>query len=110
MKSSWISGIVTLYLIILGCAFMAEGGTTGDAFSSIATDNASVFIRPSYSSFDELVSFKEAGEFLKNWGQMLMLYSPTVFDGQMIWFYWFFCFPVACAMIFTIFAIVFGRL
>jgi len=87
---------------------MASGGAAGDAFSSIATDNASVFIRPSYASFNVLVSFAEAGEFLKYWGQMLMLYSPTVFDGQVIWFYWFFCFPVACAMIFTIFTIVKG--
>ncbi len=108
MKSSWITGIVTLYLIILGAELMATGGTGGSEFTNVATENTSIFTSPVYVSVNVLAWLDQAAQFLAYWAALLLLWSPTVFSGQMIWVWWFVCFPIDCAMIFTIFTIVKG--
>lgn len=113
MKISWIMAVVTLYLLILGCELMVIGGTGGSSFDNIVTTNQSVMIQPSVASSGSVSSgdyslFQNVGNFLKVWIPIFTLTSPAVFSGHLIWFWWFVCFPIDCAMVFAVMTVIRG--
>jgi hypothetical protein len=110
MRTGWIIGVMMFYLVILGLELMATGGTI---FSNAVTNAAGTLLQPEIASSSNIVT--QAWSVLANIGayasaivSVVLLWSPTVFAGYMIWFYWFICFPVACAMIYGVVTLIRG--
>ncbi len=122
MKISWVQGVIMLYLLILGCELMANTGGGGvysgnvsGEFRNVVTENQSTLIEPAYSSGSSggVISniwtvATNIGPVLATIAGFLVLWSPTVFSGNLLWAWWFICFPTDVAMIFAILAMVRG--
>lgn len=110
MKTSWLIGVMMLYMLILGCEMLASGGTS---LSSNFTSSAGPLLQPSFTSSSTVAAqtwavLTDIVGYAKALVSAILLWSPTVFTGYLLWFYWFICFPVACAMIFTIISVIRG--
>ncbi len=118
MKTSWIIGVVMLYLLIFACEVFVTGGTTlagttSSGVTNIVTDNSTSLMSPNLQESTNAFTSAWAiatgvARYLSLIIQVLFLWCPTVFSGYMIWFWWFICFPVDCGMIFSIVTIIRG--
>jgi len=113
MKTSWIIGVVMLYLIIMGLESWATGGTTLGSSGNIATSSQSTLMSPPLAESTNLFSSAWAvvtnvAFYLRDLMGIFILWSPTVFSGYLIWVWWGVCFPVDVAMVFGIVAMVRG--
>ena len=110
MKSSWVMGIVMMYLLILALEMMVTGGSV---FASIPSSNQSIFMQPDISSSGGVIAdlwtiITNVGRYLKVFAEILVLWAPTVFSGYLLWIWWFICFPIDCMMVFAIVTIARG--
>lgn len=120
MKISWVLGVIMFYILILCCELFATHGggsvyssNTTVEFTNVATQNQSLTIEPSYLTSSSTASAAwtvatNIGQTLGIISSFLVLWSPTVFSGNMLWVWWFVCFPTDVAMIFAILALVRG--
>jgi hypothetical protein len=110
MKTSWIIGIMMMYLIIMGLEMWATGGTT---FSNNVTTNQSTLTQPSMTESSNIFTGAWAvmtgvATYIVSWLGIFVLWSPTVFSGYLIWLWWGICFPVDVGMVFGVVGIVRG--
>ena len=120
MKTSWIIGVVMLWLLILSCEMFASGRPLGVITAegqNVLTDNGTVSVlQGAASPIQESGSIftgawaimTHVADYLRAFISILLLWSPTVFVGYYLWVWWFICFPVDCAMIFGIVSLVRG--
>lgn len=104
MKTSWIIGIVMLYLGILFLEMVTTGSST---FASSVTSQQGVLTSPTVAGTTGVIA--QAFTFVSNVKAyldvlipMLGLWSPTVFSGIMSWVWWFTCFPIDVGIVVSI--------
>jgi len=110
MKSSWIAGVFMFYLLIFGVELIV---TEGNVFSNVITSGAGTLSQPSFAVSSNIFSQVWAvlsiiGDYISMFIQAVFLYNASVFSGYMVWFYWFICFPVACATIYGVVQLIRG--
>jgi hypothetical protein len=121
MKTSWIMGIMMVYLLILSLEMIATGGTVLGASASYQVDSANYtfaqgagkLVAPEISNSSNVIAqawsaISNIGPYLNIAIAILLLWSPTLFAGNMIWVWWFVCFPTCVGMVFSIISIARG--
>lgn len=118
MKTSWIIGVMMAYLVIFAVEMFLTGGTSFGATTSsgivnTATANQSTLMFPELQESTNIFTAAWAtltglGVYLKLVLQMLVLWSPTLFTGNLLWFWWFVCFPVDVGMVIGLIFVVRG--
>ncbi len=118
MKTSWMIGCIMAYLLIFAAEMVATGGTvfnatTASGISNVAAVNQTGLMAPTIQESTNVFTAAWAviagvAAYLRLILQMLALWSPTIFVGDYLWFYWFICFPVAAGMVVSIVFIVRG--
>ena len=111
MKTSWIIGVVMLWLLILACEMFATGGVTLGVGAGVQPTlmGAGMPIAESSSIFTGAWAIMtHVADYLRAFISILLLWAPTVFVGYYLWVWWFICFPVDCALIFGIVSLVRG--
>lgn len=113
MKYSFAQGIVIFYLVLMGLQMIVSGSSSTSATGVGAElhDYALPSELTAHTDPDTGQSSVEIGastiaSSIWNLGQMAVLYFPGVFQGNLVWFWWFICFPTAVAfwvVMFTIF-------
>ena len=101
MKTSWIIGVMMLYLLIFGIEMMV---TEGDAFNVTQQDQLTALMSPAMTNQSGVVSGAVAfvaniGTYFATFVSALFLWSPSVWTGYLIWFWLFFCLPISVGMI-----------
>lgn len=110
MKTSWIIGIVTLYLIIFAVEMMVTKGT---AFSSGVNGQLNSMMGISMANYSNsntaFVSLIiNAGTYIMTFINVVFLWSPTVFAGYGIWFWQFICLPVSIGTVISMVQVIRG--
>jgi uncharacterized membrane protein len=105
MKTSLIIGVVQLYLVIVFCEMVVTGASI---FAPALTSQQGVLSSPTMASSSIATFITNAGQFLAALIPALLLYSPTVFSGNMAWVWWFTCFPIDVGIVASIIWIVRG--
>ncbi len=110
MKTSWIIGVFMFYMLIVGIAMMVASTNTPDSDVMSIIDT---LIRPSIvnqaGSASAFVSFvRDIGTYFMAFLGALFLYFPSVWQGHLIWFYYFVCIPVSVGMVLSIVTILRG--
>lgn len=113
MKQAWIVGTIMLYIILMGLQMFVTGGTetSESGVGSELYDYEFPAEVTAHTDPDSGQSSVEIGagtiaSAIWNVGKMAMLYFPGLFQGDYVWFWWVFCFPVAVSfwvVMFTIF-------
>jgi hypothetical protein len=113
MKQSWVVGTIALYMILMGLQMIVSGtfstSSTGVG-SELYAEQFPAELAPHTDPDSGQSSVEiEAGTIatsIWNVGQMAMLYFPALYQGNYVWFWWIFCFPIALSfwvVMFTIF-------
>ena len=119
MKVGLIIGIAMIYIIVLGLQMVALGvdditdannlGKILDGYNPDTQQNEGVYpgaleTHTNASTGQSEAAFN-AGDFVriaKTVGGMSMLYSPVLFQGSYLWFWFIFCFPISIAFWLTL--------
>jgi hypothetical protein len=110
MKTSWLMGVVIIYMGLWVYEMMLTGGTS---LTNIITTNAGVLLQhqvvsSSNIALQALTGLMNIGAYIVAVIQVIFLWCPTVWTGYMLWFYWFICFPIACATVYAIVTLIRG--
>lgn len=110
MKTSWIIGVITIYLIIMAAELMATNGT---AFSASTSENLTTLMSPTMANYSSSTSafasiVTNVGTYVMTFLQAMFLWSPTIFSGYWIWFWLFICLPVSIGMVLSVVQILRG--
>lgn len=114
MRHGFVMGIIMLYMIVLGLQAIALGesdisSANGlanilDGYNTETRQNEGIFpggvethTNASTGQSEVAVKAGEGAGMLNAIKNMAMLYSPVIFHGNYIWFWWIFCFPIAGA-------------
>ena len=89
MKSSWWLGIIMAYMVILGWELVVTGGTSFSQNNFIAQQ----------TTLSSIPILGDVISYVSTIGQALLLYSPSIFQGYMLWVWWFVCFPLDVMMV-----------
>jgi hypothetical protein len=110
MRTGTLVGIVILYMVILGLEMMVTGGID---FTNNVTNSAGALLQPDVAASGNIATqtwavISNIGSYVGAIFGAILLWSPTVFSGYMLWLYWFICFPIACAMIYAVITMIRG--
>ncbi len=118
MRLSWVQGVFMFYLLIFGLEVMLTGGvslgaTTSSGIENAATNNQTTLMQPEFATSANIITgawtiVKNIVGFLGILVKVLALWAPTVFGGDMIWVWWYICFPTDVAMVFAILSLARG--
>jgi hypothetical protein len=111
MRTGTLIGVVMLYIIILGLEMMVTGGAN---FTNPVTTSAGALLQPDVAASGNIATqtwavVSNIGSYIGAIFGAIMLWSPTIFSGYMLWLYWFFCFPIACALIYGVVTMIRGN-
>lgn len=112
MKTSWIIGVMMMYLLIMGLEMWASGGTSFSTGNAIA-NNQSTLMSPTLTESTNIFTgawavMNNVAVYIQTVLGIFVLWSPTVFSGYLVWLWWGVCFPVDIGMVFGIVGIVRG--
>ncbi len=104
MKTSWIIGVVMMYILILSVELVVTGGT---AFGTTAQGNLNGLTSNTMTNYSSGTSaftaiFSQAGSYFMTFLNAVMLWSPTLFSGYYVYFWLFFCLPIDIGMVMSI--------
>lgn len=104
MKTSWIIGIMSLYLLILGAELMLTEGT---AFSAGTREQMQTLLSPVMANYSNTTTafastIINGGAIIMTFLNAVFLYSPTLFASYGMWFWFYICLPIAVGTIISI--------
>ena len=107
MKTSWVIGVLMIYIFIFFCEILVTNGPMFNQSSlnpllSVSLYNSSGIIA---STATFMVNI---GNYIYGLIQILTLYQPTVFAGNYFYLWLFLCLPIDIGMIFSIASIIRG--
>jgi hypothetical protein len=109
LKTAWIVGIVMAYLLIFALEMWSTGAESLDIAGNAATASQTMLSALGGTPISGLLAMGVTFfSYIVAILQMLILYAPTVFAGDMIWVWWFVCFPVDVGMVLSIIAVMRG--
>jgi len=109
MKGSWWPGIIMLYFILLLCAGIAEGNNQFSSANMAYLDvlKSPIITDPGSLSAVEFLGGAATfalgvGRFILAMFPILFLYSPTLYSGAWLWFYFLLPLPIALGTIISL--------
>jgi hypothetical protein len=97
------------YLAIFAVEMFVTGGlifgaTTASGMSNVATVNQTALLAPTIQESTNVFTAAWAiitgvAPYLRLLLQIVFLWCPTVFVGDMLWLYWFVCFPISVGFV-----------
>ena len=110
MKTSWIIGVMMLYLLIFAAEMMVTGGT---AFNATQHSQLERLMAPTMTNQSGVVSgavalVSNAGTYFVTFVSALFLWSPSVWTGYLVWFWLFICLPISIGMVIGVVTILRG--
>jgi hypothetical protein len=94
-------GVMMFWLLIFASEMMVTNATSFNPTGLTGTVNVTVTSGSNFMStiFTYLTNL---GGYIKAIIQALLLYEPSVFAGNYIWFWYFICLPIDIGMLFSI--------
>ena len=113
MKTGWVIGVLMMYLIIMGLEMWASGGVSFNTGSNVATTNQSTLMSPQLTESSNIFTgawavMNNVATYIVTLVGVFILWSPTVFSGDLLWLWWAVCFPVDVGMVFGIVGMIRG--
>ncbi len=110
MKTSWIIGVVTLWILVFTTEMMVTEGT---AFNPSSGNPFNALFSMNLANFSSIVSagatfIMGCGIWLINFIGLVFLWSPSVWTGYYIWIWYILCVPIGVGMLFGIMTIIRG--
>lgn len=110
MKSSWLAGIVLLYVGLLFLSMVAEnnsaiGASDINLFNGILNPQGTDFSNPLVATYSLMT---DVWQYVKLFIQIVFLWFPDLWTGSWIWFYYFVAFPISAMMIFSFISLLRG--
>jgi hypothetical protein len=101
MKTSWVIGLIMLWLLIFTSEMMVTGAsvfnpTDLNAVNNVTIQNGSNIVSTAWTVFTNL------GTYAKGILKVILLYEPSVFAGNYIWFWYLVCLPIDIGILFSI--------
>ncbi len=100
-----------MYIVMQLLITVAE---QGNAFTGAKVEEMQEMLQPTGSdvnTFDNLPivgGITKAWDYFKRFIEIVFLWSPTMWSGNWVWFWWVFCFPIACGMIASVVSMIRG--
>lgn len=109
MPPKWIIGVITIYLAILlatSIANQANQFTAGEVAKlqsmTLATGTDITNIGGVGTTGGDFSLITNVWTYIKTFIQAAFLWSPSLWTGNWLWFYYFFCLPICIAMVVSI--------
>ncbi len=102
MKTSWVIGVVMMWIVIMGLEMMATGGTFFSTSSHTSLETlAGPILTNLSSSTPAIVSIvTNVGNIFITIIEVAFLYSPTIWTGYWLWVWMVCCLPVGIGMVY----------
>jgi hypothetical protein len=110
MKTSWIIGVVTIWLILFVLCMIVEDTT---AMGSSDMSMLQSLVQPKGTDFSNIVSgaislVTDVWQYFTLLIQLIFLWFPSMWDGVYIWFWLFICLPIGIGMVASIVTVIRG--
>jgi hypothetical protein len=109
MATKWIIGLITIYFAILLCTTIANNA---NQFTSAEVARIQHLMQPIGTDITSITSTNIIGQgvsMITNvWSyvvvflESLFLWSPSLWTGSWLWFYYFFCIPLCISIAMTV--------
>lgn len=110
MANKWIIGVITIYMAILLATTIAN---QANQFTTETVTALTAMAQPTGSEMatntSNISMISKVWSYVVVFFQAFFLWSPTLWSGSWIWFYYFFCLPITLSMVYGVVSMLRGN-